>query len=81
MKKTTFLLGALLSSVFAANALVYNVAVPAETKACYIAGEMNDWSFTEMTKVDDTHYTVDIVDAPEVQKYKMLMIVLTARVM
>ena len=70
MKKTTFLLGALLSSVFAANALVYNVAVPAETKACYIAGEMNDWSFTEMTKVDDTHYTVDIVDATEVQKYK-----------
>ena len=70
MRKTTLLLTALLCCVFAVNALVYNVTVPEGTKACYIAGEMNGWSFMEMTKVDDTHYTVDIADATEGLKYK-----------
>lgn len=59
MKKFFLFCAALLgmSSVFAQD-LTYNVTVPAGTKACYIAGDMNSWSFTEMTKVDDTHYTI-----------------------
>ena len=52
------------------SAVTYNVTVPAGTKACYIAGEMNSWSFTEMTKVDDTHYTLDLPSATEAIKYK-----------
>ena len=51
-------------------ALTYNVTVPAGTHACYIAGEMNGWSQVEMTKVDDTHYTLDVADATDAMKYK-----------
>ncbi|HBZ34744.1 MAG TPA: hypothetical protein DEO38_06570, partial [Bacteroidales bacterium] len=36
----------------------------------YIAGEFNTWSFTAMTKVDDTHYTVTIANATAAHKYK-----------
>ena len=50
--------------------ITYNVTVPAGTKACYIAGEMNSWSFTEMTKIDDTHYTVTLAEATEAMGYK-----------
>ena len=50
--------------------VVYNVTVPAGTHACYIAGEMTGWSQTEMTKVDNTHYTITIAEATEAQKYK-----------
>ena len=50
--------------------LTYNVTVPAGTNACYIAGEMNGWSQQEMTKVDDTHYTITIVGATTEMKYK-----------
>ena len=50
--------------------LVYSVTVPAGTNACYIAGEMNAWSHTEMNKVDDTHYTLEIVGATQAMKYK-----------
>ena len=50
--------------------LTYNVTVPAGTYACYIAGEMSGWSQQEMTKVDDTHYTITIVDATTAMKYK-----------
>lgn len=53
-----------------AMALTYNVTVPAGTNACYIAGDMNGWSHQEMTKVDDTHYTIDIAGANESQGYK-----------
>ena len=52
------------------SALTYNVTVPAGTNACYIAGEMTSWGQQEMTKVDDTHYTLDIADATEAMKYK-----------
>ena len=69
MKKIT-LLGALLGSVFAANALVYNVTVPTGTKACYIAGDMTSWAHQEMTKLDDTHYTIDIPSANQTHGYK-----------
>lgn len=50
--------------------LVYNVTVPEGTKACYIAGAMNGWSQQEMTKVDDTHYTISIKGATTEMKYK-----------
>ena len=53
-----------------AMALTYSVTVPAGTNACYIAGDMNGWSHQEMTKVDDTHYTIDIAGANESQGYK-----------
>lgn len=50
--------------------LVYNVTVPEGTKACYIAGAMNGWSQEEMTKVDDTHYTISIKGATTEMGYK-----------
>ena len=48
----------------------YNVTVPVGTKACYIAGEMNNWTQQLMTKVDETHYTITINGAATSQKYK-----------
>lgn len=53
-----------------AQGLTYNVTVPAGTKACYITGGMNNWSFTEMTRVDDLHYTIVIPEATRAHKYK-----------
>ena len=50
--------------------LTYNVTVPAGTPACYIAGEMNGWSFTAMTMVDDTHYTITLDNVTKAMKYK-----------
>ena len=50
--------------------VTYNVTVPAGTNACYIAGEMNNWSHIEMTKIDDTHYTLTVADATTAMKYK-----------
>jgi|GEM_PF-964289 len=44
--------------------MTYSVTVPTGTKACYIAGRMNDWSFQEMTKVDDTHYIITLSSHP-----------------
>jgi len=39
----------------------YNVTVPEGTQCCYIMGGWDGWTaFTEMTKVDDTHYTITI---------------------
>ena len=43
--------------------VVFNVTVPDGTPNCYIIGDWDGWSqFTEMTKVDDTHYTVTMYD-------------------
>ena len=50
--------------------LTYSVIVPAGTKACYIAGEMNEWTQTAMTKVDETHYTITYDNATSSMKYK-----------
>ena len=50
--------------------VTYNVTVPAETPACYIAGAMNGWSHQAMTKVDETHYTITIEGAEKTQEYK-----------
>ena len=77
MKKTITLL-LLFTAMFAfvqqAYALTYSVTVPTGTKACYIAGDMNSWSTsaTPMTKVDETHYTIDLPNATETQGYKYL---------
>ena len=68
--KKIFTLFAALVCIMSMSAVTYNVTVPAGTKACYIAGGMNSWSFTEMTKVDDTHYTLDLPSATEAMKYK-----------
>ncbi|MDD4990946.1 MAG: leucine-rich repeat protein [Paludibacter sp.] len=56
--------------VEAENNTTYNVTVPPATKACYIAGEMNNWSFTPMTMVDNTHYTITIPGANPATHYK-----------
>ena len=68
--KKIFTFFAALACAMSMFALTYNVTVPTGTKACYIAGEMNGWSQVEMTKVDDTHYTLDVADATEAMKYK-----------
>ncbi len=76
--KRNFTLVTLLIVMFAfvqqASALTYNVTVPAGTNACYITGEMNGWSpsATPMTKVDATHFTIDLPDATVSQKYQYL---------
>lgn len=57
-------------SALAQGGVTYIVTVPSGTNACYIAGEMNGWTFTEMTKVDENHYTVTIAEANTSHKYK-----------
>jgi hypothetical protein len=52
------------------SSIPYNVSVPVGTKACYIAGEMNGWTPQVMTKVDSTHYTINISGASISQLYK-----------
>lgn len=50
--------------------LVYSVTVPEGTNTCYIAGAMTNWGHKEMTKVDATHYTIEIKGATADMKYK-----------
>lgn len=52
--------------------LTYNVQVPAGTKACYIAGDMNSWAFQEMEAVtgETNKFTITIVGANETDEYK-----------
>lgn len=57
-------------AIFQANALTYTVTVPEGTNECFIAGEMNDWTHQPMTKVDDSHFTIDIETATNTQQYK-----------
>lgn len=59
--------------IFAINtfALTYNVKVPIGTHCCYIIGDWDDWTtFTEMIKVDETHYTIEIENTSESNCYK-----------
>lgn len=37
--------------------VTFNVTVPENTPACYIAGTLNGWTFTRMSQLDATHYT------------------------
>lgn len=51
--------------------LTYTVEVPAGTEKCFIRGAFDGWDmFHEMTKVDDTHYTITIEGATTDHKYK-----------
>ncbi len=70
MKKALLFVAALAATFATANALTYKVTVPAGTNACYIAGDMNSWGFTAMTKVDDTNYTITLEAATESHGYK-----------
>lgn len=73
MKKKLLLSMVFILSFFSVIAQVtYNVTVPNGTNACYISGEMNSWTFTEMSKVDATHYTITIAGATTSQGYKYL---------
>ena len=50
--------------------VTFNVTVPEGTPACYICGAW-DWNtFKPMTKVDDTHYTLEIAEATKDHGYK-----------
>jgi len=67
MKKLFTFMGALLSlfavvQMSAAADLVFNVTVPTPTYECWVVGNFNGWNNNEyqMTKVDDTHYTITI---------------------
>ncbi len=40
--------------------LTFNVKVPEGTPNCYIAGNFNDWTFTRMTQLTDSTYTITI---------------------
>ena len=54
--------------------LVYTVTVPEGTEKCYIAMDIDPaqdgWEFTEMTKVDETHWTITINDVTIATPYK-----------
>ena len=74
--KRIFTFGIALMGMFAvmqnASALIYNVTVPVGTEACFIAGNMNGWntSADRMTKVDATHYTLDLPAALVTDSFK-----------
>ncbi len=53
-----------------AGGVAYFVGVPAGTYACFIAGEMNGWSFQKMDKVDSFNYYLYIPTASNKQEYK-----------
>lgn len=72
--KALFTVLALLFFSFQVSALTYNVTVPTGTETCYIAGGFNGWSVSAnpMTKVDDTHFTIDIAAALVTDGYEYL---------
>ena len=51
-------------------AVTYQVTVPAGTKTCYIAGQMNGWKQQQMNKVTETSYALTIDDALVSHQYK-----------
>jgi len=50
--------------------VTYSVTVPTGTNACYIAGTMNGWIQQAMTKVDATHFNLNIPTATINDTYK-----------
>ena len=51
--------------------LTYTVKVPEGTEKCYIAGDMNSWSFQEMTPTANANeFTITIDGATTAHKYK-----------
>ena len=53
-----------------AEPLVYTVKVPAGTKKCFLAGDMNGWSFTEMTDMGNNTFSIEYGTATIEDKYK-----------
>lgn len=53
-----------------AEPLVYTVKVPAGTKKCFLAGDMNGWSFTEMTDMGNNTFSIEYGTATTEDKYK-----------
>lgn len=69
--KRLLLLSAITLTVMLIQAQVtYTVTVPSGTNACYIAGDMNNWTLQEMTRVDATTFTITIPTATTLQGYK-----------
>ncbi len=68
MKKFLLFFAALTLSVglWGAEGITVNVTVPSGTPACYFYGEMSGNQFAEMTKVDETHYTINFPDATSI---------------
>ena len=60
MKKLFSFVCALVCAMSLSAAVTYNVQVPAGTNTCYICGDCTGWNHTAMTKVDDTHYTINL---------------------
>ena len=60
------------SNTFSVVGLNYYVTVPKGTNECYISGTMNTWKFKTMTKVDETHYVLNIPTATTNDTYKYL---------
>ncbi len=58
------------AGTFTVSGVNYFVTVPEGTNACYISGSMNGWTFTALTKIDATHYTVNIPTATLSDTYK-----------
>ena len=50
--------------------LTYTVTVPEGTEKCYIAGDMNSWSFTEMNPLGNNVFSITIDGATDKHKYK-----------
>ena len=69
MKKVTLFFCALVCAMSLSAAVTYKVQVPAGTNTCYICGKCTGWSHTEMTKVDETHYTITL-ETTEQDGYK-----------
>ena len=70
MKKIFSFVCALISAIsLNAESVTYKVTVPAGTNTCYIAGKCTGWDHKEMTKVDNTHYTITL-ETTEKDGYK-----------
>ncbi len=69
MKKLSLLL-LICFIAFPAKALKYTVTVPSGTNACFIAGDFNNWTFSEMTKSSATEYYYENPAANTSQGYK-----------
>ncbi|HPS12228.1 MAG TPA: hypothetical protein PLB87_03050, partial [Prolixibacteraceae bacterium] len=71
MKKTFFLSVAIFAFFIQLNAQqTYTVVVPEGTNACFIAGEMNNWSQMEMNRVSEQIFSFTIDNATPTHLYK-----------
>jgi hypothetical protein len=50
--------------------MTYNVAVPSDTKTCYFTGEANNWDYTPMVRLDESHYMINLPNGNPYQPYK-----------